>query len=289
MRQITKELIQKYGVRLTKSLGQNFLVDDNVIDKIVSTADIDKKDLVIEVGPGIGNMTRRLATKAGRLIAVEIDKHLIPPLEEVLKDFPNSSLINKDILKTSLDEAIRDEREKSPEIESVKVVANLPYYITTPIIMKFLEENPGIDTMVFMIQKEVAERIVASPGGKDYGALSVAVQYYSKPERLFDVSPHCFVPKPEVDSTVIRMKVFKEPAVKLINKDMFFTTVKASFGQRRKTLLNALSNSNKFGRGKEEIRQILIDLGIDENARGETLTINQFAQISNRFAEPKQN
>jgi len=284
MRQITKELIQKYDIRMTKSLGQNFLVDDNVIDKIVNMADIDKKDIVIEVGPGIGNMTRRLAAKAGRLIAVEIDKHLIRPLEEVLEDFSNSLLINKDILKISLEEIIREEKEKAPSTENVKIVANLPYYITTPIIMKFLEENPGIDSMVFMIQKEVAERIVASPGGKDYGALSVAVQYYSKPERLFDVSPHCFVPKPEVDSTVIRMNIYKEPAVKLINKDMFFATVKASFGQRRKTLLNALANSNKFGRSKEEIRQILIDLGIDENARGETLTINQFAQISNEFA-----
>ena len=285
MRQITKELIQKYDIRMTKSLGQNFLVDDNVIEKIVKMADIDEKDIVIEVGPGIGNMTRKLAAKAGRLIAVEIDKHLIPPLEEVLKDFPNSLLINKDILKLSLEEVIREEKEKAPSIEKVKVVANLPYYITTPIIMKFLEENPGIDSMVFMIQKEVAERIVASPGGKDYGALSVAVQYYSKPERLFDVSPNCFVPKPEVDSTVIRMNIFKEPAVTLINRDMFFATVKASFGQRRKTLLNALSNSNKFGRSKEEIRQILIGLGIDENARGETLTINQFAQISNEFAK----
>lgn len=285
MRQITKELINKYGIRLTKSLGQNFLVDDNIIDKIVNSADISEKDIVIEVGPGIGNMTRRLAAKAGRLIAVEIDRHLIPALEEVLKDYPNSSLINKDILKTSLEEVIKEEKEKAPGMECVKIVANLPYYITTPIIMKFLEENPGIDAMVFMIQKEVAERIVAAPGGKDYGALSVAVQYYSKPERLFDVSPHCFVPKPEVDSTVIRMKVLKEPAVKLLDKDVFFKTVKASFGQRRKTLLNALANSNKFPCGKEEIRQILIDIGIDENARGETLTINQFAQISNKFAE----
>ncbi|HOV25624.1 MAG TPA: 16S rRNA (adenine(1518)-N(6)/adenine(1519)-N(6))-dimethyltransferase RsmA [Pseudobacteroides sp.] len=285
MRQITKELIQKYDIRMTKSLGQNFLVDDNIIEKIVKMADVDEKDIVIEVGPGIGNMTRRLAAKAGRLIAVEIDKHLIPPLEEVLKDYPNSLLINKDILKISLEEVIREEKEKAPGTERVKIVANLPYYITTPIIMKFLEENPGIDSMVFMIQKEVAERIVASPGGKDYGALSVAVQYYSKPERLFDVSPNCFVPKPEVDSTVIRMNIFKEPAVKLISRDMFFSTVKASFGQRRKTLLNALSNSSKFGRSKEEIRQILIGLGIDENARGETLTINQFAQISNEFAK----
>jgi 16S rRNA (adenine1518-N6/adenine1519-N6)-dimethyltransferase len=285
MRQITKELINKYDIRLTKSLGQNFLVDDNIIDKIVNSADIAKKDIVIEVGPGIGNMTRRLAAKAGRLIAVEIDRHLIPALEEVLQDFPNSLLINKDILKTSLEDVIKEEKEKEPETGCVKIVANLPYYITTPIIMKFLEENPGIDTMVFMIQKEVAERIIASPGRKDYGALSVAVQYYSKPERLFDVSPNCFVPKPDVDSTVIRMKVFKEPAVKLLNKDIFFKTVKASFGQRRKTLLNALANSNKFAYSKEEIRQILINLNIDENARGETLTINQFAEISNKFAE----
>ncbi|MDP4183173.1 MAG: 16S rRNA (adenine(1518)-N(6)/adenine(1519)-N(6))-dimethyltransferase RsmA [Bacillota bacterium] len=285
MRQITKELIQKYNIRLTKSLGQNFLVDDNVIDKIVDAADVNKKDIVIEVGPGIGNMTRKLAQRAGRLVAIEIDKHLVPPLTEVLGEFPNASLINKDILKTSLGQIINEEKSKAPEAEAVKVVANLPYYITTPIIMKFLEENPGINAMVFMIQKEVGDRIVASPGGKDYGALSVAVQYYSKPERVFDVPPHSFIPQPDVDSTVIRLNVFSEPEVKLKNKDIFFQTVKASFGQRRKTLLNALSNSKKFVESKEEIRLLLNKLGINENARGETLNINEFAQIANLFSE----
>jgi len=228
----TKKLIQKYNLKLTKSLGQNFLIDDNIVKRIVDVAEITEKDLVIEIGPGVGSMTVELAKRAGKVVAVEIDKRLIPALEDNLGEFSNVDIINKDIMDVNINEF-------RGESGNVKVVANLPYYITTPIIMKLLEENnDNIDIMVFMVQKEVAQRMVASPGKKDYGALSVAVQYYTKPEKAFDVPPHCFVPQPEVDSTVIKLKVNETPPVKLMDKDYFFTVVKAAFGQRRKTLVH---------------------------------------------------
>lgn len=275
----TKELIKKYGIKLTKSLGQNFLTDDNVVRRIVDTAEITKDDLVMEIGPGIGSMTGELASRAGKVIAVEIDKYLIPALKDNLKEFSNLEIINQDIMKVNVRE-ITD----SGHNMRMKVAANLPYYITTPIIMKLLEEENDIELMVFMVQKEVAQRMVAKPGGKDYGALSVAVQYYAQPEIVFDVPPHCFVPQPEVDSTIIKLKKNTTPPVSLKDKDMFFKVVKASFGQRRKTLLNALTNSGGFNKSKEEIREILINLNINENARGETLSIEQFASLSNQFS-----
>lgn len=275
----TKELIKKYGIKLTKSLGQNFLTDDTVVRRIVDTAEITKDDLVMEIGPGIGSMTGELASRAGQVIAVEIDKYLIPALKDNLKEFSNLEIINQDIMKVNVRE-ITD----SGHNMRMKVVANLPYYITTPIIMKLLEEENDIELMVFMVQKEVAQRMVAKPGGKDYGALSVAVQYYAQPEMVFDVPPHCFVPQPEVDSTIIKLKKNTTPPVSLKDKDMFFKVVKASFGQRRKTLLNALTNSGGFNKSKEEIREILINLNINENARGETLSIEQFASLSNQFS-----
>ncbi len=284
MRENTKSVIRKYNIKLTKSLGQNFLTDDNIIRRIADSAELSNRDFIIEIGPGIGSMTKELASRAGWVTAVEIDKHLIPALSEELKEFSNVTIINNDVMKVDFDEIFGSLKSNNKDFDSVKVVANLPYYITTPIIMRFLEENPGIDTLVFMVQKEVAERMAAKPGGKDYGALSVAVQYYSKPERVFDVPPHCFIPQPEVDSTVIRLKVLQEPEVNLINKDIFFKTVKAAFGQRRKTLLNALSNSQYFIETKEQIREMLNNLGIDENVRGESLTIMQFAQVANSFS-----
>lgn len=274
----TKELIKRYGIRLTKSLGQNFLIDENVVMRIVDTAEVTSDDLVIEIGPGIGSMTGELASRAGKVVAVEIDRHLIPALKENLKEFSNLEIINKDIMKVNVKNITGNEQNMT-----LKVAANLPYYITTPIIMKLLEEENDIELMVFMVQKEVAQRMVAKPGGKDYGALSVAVQYYAQPEKVFDVPPHCFVPQPEVDSTIIKLKRNKTPPVSLKDKDIFFKVVKASFGQRRKTLLNALTNSGGFNRSKEEIREILLGLNIDENARGETLSIGQFASLSNRF------
>lgn len=280
----TKELIRKHNIRLTKSLGQNFLTDDGIVKRIVDAAEVTKTDLVIEVGPGIGSMTRELAERAGCVVAVEIDKHLIPGLQENLAEFRNILLLNQDILKVDLEKDIlREAAERFPEFkpEAVKVVANLPYYITTPIIMKFLEEDPGITTMVFMVQKEVADRMAASPGGKDYGALSVAVQFYASPEKAFVVPPHCFIPQPEVDSAVVKLAVRKAPPVQLSDKEFFFKTVKAAFGQRRKTLVNALANSGYFQVNKEEIKSMLADAGIGENQRGETLSIAQFADLAN--------
>ncbi len=274
----TKELIKRYGIRLTKSLGQNFLTDENVVARIVDTAEVTSDDLVMEIGPGIGSMTGELAKRAGKVVAVEIDRHLIPALKENLKEFSNLEIINEDIMKVNVKDITVNEQNMT-----MKVAANLPYYITTPIIMKLLEEENDLELMVFMVQKEVAQRMVAKPGGKDYGALSVAVQYYAQPERVFDVPPHCFVPQPEVDSTIVKLKKNKTPPVNLKDKDIFFKVVKASFGQRRKTLLNALTNFGGFNKSKEEIREILSALDINENARGETLTIEQFASLSNQF------
>ncbi|MCR4434994.1 MAG: 16S rRNA (adenine(1518)-N(6)/adenine(1519)-N(6))-dimethyltransferase RsmA [Clostridiales bacterium] len=282
----TKEIVKKYNIRPTKSLGQNFLIDDGVIKRIAASADISRKDLVIEVGPGIGSLTRELAERAGKVVAVEIDRHLIPAFLDNMKDFPNVELIHEDILRVNAGEVVHKVRAGGEgDLRDVKVVGNLPYYITTPIIMKFLEENPGIKAMVFMVQKEVAERMVAKPGGKDYGALSVAVQYYSLPQRLFEVAPHCFIPQPDVYSSVIRLDILKTPPVALLDREIFFKTVKAAFGQRRKTLLNALHNSGIFTGDKESLKKALEDMGIDAGRRGETLTIEQFAQISNALSK----
>ena len=283
-----RELIKKFNIRLRKSLGQNFLTDEAVARRIVDAADVKSSDLVIEVGAGAGSMKLELAARAGRVAAIEIDRHLMPALAENLKEFDNVDIINEDILKLDIKKDIIEatkNRHTGFKAGSVKVVANLPYYITTPVIMKFLEEEPGIDLMVFMVQKEVADRMMAEPGNKDYGALSVAVQYYSKPEKIFDVPPHCFIPQPDVDSTVIRLNIFKTPPVVLADKDLFFKTVRASFAQRRKTLVNALFNSGYFSKDKEQIKEVLKNLGIDERQRGETLSIMQFAQLSNSFSE----
>ncbi|NTV88780.1 MAG: 16S rRNA (adenine(1518)-N(6)/adenine(1519)-N(6))-dimethyltransferase RsmA, partial [Clostridiales bacterium] len=249
----------------------------------------DKQDLVIEIGPGLGAMTVGLAAAAGFVAAVELDRQLMPVLKSNLKDFSNTMILNKDILKVDIQKEIIE----SPELEkagfepkSVKVVANLPYYITTPIIMGLLEQRVEADTMVFMVQKEVAVRMAAAPGGKEYGALSVAVQYYSAARKVFDVPPECFIPRPEVDSSVIRMDVYKTPPVNANSRENFFRTVKAAFGQRRKTLVNALFNSGYFNINKDELKEILSELGISENARGETLSLEQFAELSNRLYGP---
>ncbi|HPD00336.1 MAG TPA: 16S rRNA (adenine(1518)-N(6)/adenine(1519)-N(6))-dimethyltransferase RsmA [Acetivibrio sp.] len=278
MAESTRNLIQKHNIKLTKSLGQNFLTDERIVKKIVDTAELTDGDTVIEIGPGVGSMTVELAKRAEKVIAVEIDKRLIPALKENLDGFENVHIINMDIMDVDVKEL-----QTGAQTRKLKVVANLPYYITTPIIMKLLEEDDNISLMVFMVQKEVAHRMAAQPGGKDYGSLSVAVQYYSKPEIAFDVSPHCFVPQPDVDSTVIRLKRNETPPVRLLDKELFFRTVKASFGQRRKTLVNALYNCGGFQKTKEEIKEILHSLGIDENVRGEVLSITQFAELSNAF------
>jgi 16S rRNA (adenine1518-N6/adenine1519-N6)-dimethyltransferase len=281
----TKEIIKKFKIKLNKNLGQNFLTDENIVKKIAGSAIISDRDLVIEIGPGIGSMTRELCKNAGKVLAVEIDKYLIPALTYNLREFNNIEIVNKDIMDENIVEMINTAKLSGFNPENIKVIANLPYYITTPIIMKFLEEAPGIDMMVFMVQKEVAERMVAKPGGKDYGALSVAVQFYSEPSIIFNVSPDSFVPRPNVDSTVIKLNVYKEPIVDIKSKKMFFKTVKAAFGQRRKTLPNALCNSGYFKQNKEEMKDILENIGVGENQRGETLSIMQFAELSNSFYE----
>lgn len=292
MRENTNELLKKFNIRLTKALGQNFLTDNNIVRKIVDLAEITKNDCVIEIGPGTGVMTVELAKRAKNVVAIEIDKKLIPVLSYNLKEFSNVTLLNKDIMTVDIENIIKDFDD-----EYVKIVANLPYYITTPIIMKLLESwSHKITSMVFMIQKEVAERIVATPGTKAYGALSVAVQYYSKPKIMFSVSPNCFVPKPDVESSVIKI-VLPSPISPLsqnrelvdeierreTNKAAFFKTVKAAFGQRRKTLVNSLANSGYFLKNKDEIKKILSDMGLQKNQRGETLTIEQFVQLSQKM------
>lgn len=282
MRETAKDIIRKFNVRAVKSLGQNFLIDENIVRRIVDHADIGSHDLVIEVGPGTGSLTSELARRAGRVVAVEIDKHLIPVLEYSLKEFENIEIISGDILKIHLKDIISQQLEKY-NLQNVKVAANLPYYITTPVIMKLLEDDIGARLMIFMVQKEVAGRMEAKPGGKDYGALSVAVQYYASPEKILDVPPHSFIPQPDVDSAVVKLKVHDVPPVELFDRELFFKTVKAAFGQRRKTLLNALYNSGYFKFSKEEIKGILQNADIDPNCRGETLSIMQFAKLANSF------
>ena len=273
----TTEILKKYDLKLTKSLGQNFLTDINIIRKIVGAADICKSDLVVEIGPGIGVMTAELAERAGKVVAVEIDKHLMPPLAETLNAFDNIILLNADIMKIEISEVIQG------WVGPLKVVSNLPYYITTPIVMKFLESSIPWDTLIFMVQKEVAQRMAASPGTKDYSALSLAVRYYSDPMLCFHVSKNCFVPKPDVDSAVVKLKKRNVNRFENIKKDDFFKTVRASFSQRRKTLLNSLGAQPWFPGGKERLKRILGEAGIQESIRGEALSIEQFAFLAGKI------
>lgn len=270
-----KKIIDKYNFKFSKSLGQNFLIDYNIIEKIVSGADIQKEDLVIEIGPGIGTLTAAAAEQAGKVIAVEIDKNLIPILKETLNDYDNIEIIHQDILKTNLTEILN----KEPGYKNVKVIGNLPYYITTPIIMKILEDRVPITSITIMLQKEVADRIKANPSTKDYGSLSVAVQFYCTVEPVAQVPKEVFVPRPAVDSSVIRLDVRSEKPVELIDETLFFQVIKSGFGQRRKTLLNSLTGLNS--KSKEEVKKILEEAGIDPQRRAETLTIQEFARIAN--------
>jgi 16S rRNA (adenine1518-N6/adenine1519-N6)-dimethyltransferase len=284
-----RSALKKFNLHPTKSLGQNFLNDGGVLKDIADAAQLTKNDIVLEIGPGLGSLTSELAEAAGMVIAVEIDKHLIPALNENLKAYSNVKIINGDIMRLNIEEVISDVRKSmrddSDAPVSLKIVANLPYYITTPVIMMLLESRIEAETMVFMIQKEVADRMMAKPGGKDYGALSVAVQYYSKPSVIMEVPPHCFVPQPGVVSTVVRLDIYKTPPVELNDRELFFKVVKAAFGQRRKTLINALFNAGTFGQSKEQFKELLIKMGIGENQRGETLSIEQFAELSNMISK----
>jgi 16S rRNA (adenine1518-N6/adenine1519-N6)-dimethyltransferase len=279
-----KNIRDKYGFKFSKSLGQNFLTDKNIIDLIIDGANIKEEDLVIEVGPGIGVLTAEAAQIAKKVIAIEIDKSLIPILHDTLHDYDNVEIINEDILKLDINKIIdefkkENQNQISQDNTNVRIIGNLPYYITTPIIMKLLEDGVNAQSITIMMQKEVADRIKASPGTKDYGALSVAVQYYCTVERVANVPRGVFVPQPNVDSTVLRLDIREAKPVKLTNQKLFFDCVKAGFGQRRKTLLNSLQTLQ--GVDKEMVRESLEAAGIEPSRRAETLTLDEFAMLAN--------
>ncbi len=273
--QVTAQVLQKYGFRFQKKYGQNFLIDGHVLDRIVEASGITKEDTVLEIGPGIGTMTQYLAESAGQVIAVEIDKNLIPILEDTLSEYGNVKVINGDILKTDI-AALAETCNKG---RALKVVANLPYYITTPIVMALLEGKAPIESITIMVQKEVADRMQCGPGSKDYGALSLAVQYYAKPEVVANVPPNCFMPRPGVGSAVIRLTLYSEPVVRVKSEKKLFAVIRASFNQRRKTLVNGLAGGG-LSLTKEEVAKALAAMGLPENVRGETLTLEQFGVLS---------
>jgi len=273
----TKELLQRHGFTLKKSLGQNFLIDPNILNKIVTAADLDTSKGALEIGPGIGALTQQLAKIAGGVVAVEIDQRLLPLLEETLSAYPHASVVHGDVLKVDLKELFE---QHFAAFSKVSVVANLPYYITTPIIMKLLEEKLPLENIVVMIQKEVAERMSAKPGGKDYGSLSIAVQYYCEPE-IVTIVPHTvFIPQPNVDSAVIKLKVRSAPPVTVTDESFFFEVVQASFVQRRKTIYNNLASRFFTKETKSQLEAILHEAGIEPSRRGETLSIEEYARLS---------
>ena len=273
----TIEVLKKYGFRFQKRYGQNFLIDSHILEKIIEAAEITKEDMVLEIGPGIGTMTQYLAEHAREVVAVEIDKTLIPILEDTLSAYDNVTVINEDILKVDIEALAREKNGNRP----IKVVANLPYYITTPIIMGLFESRTPLASITIMVQKEVADRMQAGPGTKDYGALSLAVQYYAKPEIMMNVSPGCFIPKPNVGSAVIRLTRYEQNPVQVKDEDFLFLLIRAAFGQRRKTLVNSLTNASFLSLSKEEILHALSEMGVSETVRGEALTLEAFAKLSN--------
>ena len=278
--QNTIAVLQKYHFNFQKKYGQNFLIDTHVLDKIIAAAAITKEDFVLEIGPGIGTMTQYLCENAREVTAVEIDRALIPVLEDTLSAYDNVEILNQDILKVDIDRIAREKNGGRP----IKVVANLPYYITTPIIMGLFESRVPIDSVTVMVQKEVADRMQVGPGTKDYGALSLAVQYYAKPEIVANVPPNCFMPRPKVGSAVIRLTRHKEPPVQVADEKLMFQIIRASFNQRRKTLANALTNAGVLrnaGEAKQVITRAIEELGLSPNVRGEALTLEQFAQLTN--------
>lgn len=279
--QNTIEILQKYDFSFQKKFGQNFLIDTHVLDKIISSAEITKDDFVLEIGPGIGTMTQYLASAAREVVAVEIDKALIPILSDTLSEFDNVTVINNDVLKVDI-RALAQERNNG---KPIKVVANLPYYITTPIIMGLFESNVPIASITVMVQKEVADRMQVGPGTKDYGALSLAVQYYAKPYIVANVPPNCFMPRPKVASAVIRLERHTEPPVAVIDEQLMFKIIRASFNQRRKTLANGLNNSPEIALPKEIITEAIETLGKGTSIRGEVLTLQEFATLSNTISK----
>ncbi len=273
----TIEVLNKYKFVFQKKFGQNFLIDTHVLNKIIHAADITKDDFVLEIGPGIGTLTQYLCENAREVVAVEIDKMLIPILEDTLSAYDNVTVINQDILKLDLNTLVKERNNNRP----IKVVANLPYYITTPIIMDLFERHLPLINVTVMVQKEVADRMQATPGGKDYGALSLAVQYYAKPYIAANVPPNCFMPRPNVGSAVINLTLHKEAPIPVKDEKLLFKLIRASFNQRRKTLVNGLNNSPELSFTKEEIQKALESIGLIDNIRGEALTLQQFALLSN--------
>ena len=271
----TVAVLDKYKFNFQKRFGQNFLIDAHILDKIVDGACVGPVDCVLEIGPGIGTMTQYLAERAKKVIAVEIDKALIPILNDTLSSYNNVTIINDDILKVDINKIVEEYNEGRP----IKVVANLPYYITTPIIMGLFEAHVPLESITIMVQKEVADRMQVGPGTKDYGALSLAVQYYSKPEIIATVSPDCFIPRPNVGSAVIRLSRYTDPPIQVNNPDHMFKVIRASFNQRRKTLANALTNGG-IGVTRDQVTDCLEKMGLDVNIRGEKLTLEQFARLS---------
>ena len=278
--QNTIAVLQKYNFSFQKKFGQNFLIDTHVLDKIIASAEITKDDMVLEIGPGIGTMTQYLACAAGKVVAVEIDKTLIPILEDTLSEYDNVQIINQDVLKVDLAKLAEEENGGKP----IKVVANLPYYITTPIIMGLFENHVPLKSITVMVQKEVADRMQVGPGTKDYGALSLAVQYYAKPYIVANVPPNCFMPRPKVGSAVIRLERYEEPPVQVTDEKLMFRIIRASFNQRRKTLVNGLKNSPELQFTKEEIEAAIEKLGKGVSVRGEALTLEEFAKLSNALS-----
>lgn len=276
--QVTIDIIKKYNFAFQKRFGQNFLIDGHVVEKIVRAAEISKEDVVLEIGPGIGTMTQYLAEAAGKVFAVEIDKNLLPVLSETLAEYDNVTIVNEDILKVDIKELLG-------ENVNCKVVANLPYYITTPIIMGLFENEVPAKSITVMVQKEVAMRMQAKPGTKDYGALSLAVQYYAEPYIVANVPVNCFMPRPNVDSAVIRLTRYNEPPVKVKDEKKMFGLIRASFNQRRKTLQNGINNSSELNYSKEQVADCLRRMGLSESVRGETLTLEQFARLSDLLEE----
>ncbi len=279
--QKTIEVIQKYEFAFQKKFGQNFLIDTHVLDKIISAAEITKDDLVVEIGPGIGTMTQYLACAAREVVAIEIDKMLIPILQDTLSAYDNVTIINEDVLKVDLNKLAEEKNGGRP----VKVVANLPYYITTPIIMGLFENHVPLHSITIMVQKEVADRMRMGPGTKDYGALSLAVQYYAEPYLVANVPQNCFMPRPKISSAVIKLTVHEKPPVTVRDEKLMFRLIRASFNQRRKTLANGLNNSPELHYSKEQIAEAIEKLGTSPSVRGEALTLEQFARLSDILLE----
>lgn len=275
--QNTIEVLRKYNFNFQKKFGQNFLIDTSVLERIINAAEITKDDCVLEIGPGIGTMTQYLAERAGEVVAVEIDKALIPILNDTLSKYDNVTVINDDILKIDIRKLAIDKNGGKP----IKVVANLPYYITTPIIMGLFESHVPLKSITIMVQKEVADRMQVGPGTKDYGALSLAVQFYAEPKIVANVPPNCFIPRPNVGSAVIRLSRYSEPPVAVDDEKKMFSIIRASFNQRRKTLVNGLVNAANLNISKEQVTQALEKMGLPAAVRGETLTLEQFAELSN--------